>query len=300
MRHALEAISKVYDIASTRLADPIDAERALYEGSIRGALSELDPFSSFLDPNQFQALQQQQRGVQKGFGAVLNVQAGSVTVLQAIPGSPFARAGIGPGDRIVRINGYRVASMGLDELVEVLQQAKSGTVKLSVLQSGSVVTRDFELSPVELPSPSVDKKFFLTPEVGYVHIARFEDNTPREIAAALEGWERASLKALVIDLRDNPGGGLESVIAAASLFLQQGQAVVSLQGRGVPAKSYAVESPPPWGDLPLVVLINRSTASAAEILAAALQEHDRAWVVGERSFGKGVVESVMPLSEGRH
>lgn len=298
IRRALQKISEVYNLAATQLAEPVDVERALYDGAIRGALSVLDPFSTFLDAQQFQSLQQQQRGVQKGFGAILNVQSGSVTVLQAVPGSPFGRAGLGPGDRIVRINGHRVAAMDLQELVEVLQAAKSDRVHLSVVQSGAVVPREFDLSPAEVPSPTVDKKFLVTPQVGYLHVARIEDGTPGEIKAALQEWKQTRLRGVLLDLRDDPGGSLEPTIAAASLFLQEGQAVVSLQGRAVPAKKYVVDTPAVWSNLPLVVLINARTASAAEIIAAAFQEHDRAWVVGEPSFGKGVVESVMPLSEG--
>jgi len=298
IRRGLEKITRVYDITATQLADPTDPEKAIYEGAIRGALSRLDPFSVFLDAEQSQSLQQQQRGVQQGFGAILNVQAGSVTVLQALPASPFGRAGLGPGDRIVRINGYRVASMDLQELVEVLQQARSSRVRLSILQSGKVVPQDFEMDPAELPSPTVDKKFLLRQDVGYLRVARVEESTPEEIKSALEEWNAKDLRGLLLDLRDNPGGALEPTVAVASLFLREGQAVVSLQGRAMPEKSYVVDALPLWRNLPLVVLINGRTASAAEIIAAAFQEHDRAWVVGEPSFGKGVVESVMPLSEG--
>ena len=298
IREALSKLSKVYDVVSTRLADPVDAEKALYDGAVRGALAQLDPFSSFLDSSQFQSLQQQSRGVQKGFGAILNVQSGSITVLESVRGSPFGRAGLGPGDRIVRVNGHRVATMGLEEIVEVLQQAKAGRVHLSVTQSGKVVPDDMVLDPAEVPSPSVDKKFLLSPEVGYMHVARIEDTTPGEIKTILEELKAKNLSGLLLDLRDNPGGSLEPAVAVASLFLREGQAVVSFLGRAVPEKKYAVGAPPLWKDIPLVVLINGRTASAAEIIAAALQEHDRAWVTGEASFGKGVVESVMPLSDG--
>lgn len=297
IRQALSKITKVYDVLSTELADPVEAERAIYDGAIRGALSQLDPFTSFLDPEQFQSMQQQARGVQKGFGAILNVQSGSITVLESVPGSPFRRAGLGPGDRIVRINGHRVAAMDLREIVEVLQQAKDGPVHLSVILSGKVVPDDFVLNPAELPSPSVDRKFLITPEVGYMHVARIDETTPGEIKSILQEWDADKLSGLLLDLRDDPGGSLEPAVAAASLFLREGQAVVSFLGRAVAEKKYTVAAPPLWKELPLVVLINGRTASAAEIIAAALQEHDRAWVTGEPSFGKGVVESVMPLSE---
>ena len=298
IRTSLQKIVTVYHLTASQLADPVDPDKAIYEGAIRGALSRLDPFSTFLDADQFQALQQQQRGVQQGFGAILNVQSGRVTVLQSLPGSPFGRAGLGPGDRIVKINGHSVASMDLQELVEVLQQARTGRVRLAVLQSGKVVAQDFELDPAELPSPTVDKKFLLTPNVGYLHLARIEESAPGEIKTILEDWKEKNLQGLILDLRDNPGGSLEPAVAIASLFLEPGQVVVSFGGHAVPRQEYRVKSLPVWRDLPLVVLVNGRTASAAEIIAAAFQDHDRAWVVGEPSFGKGVVESVMPLSSG--
>ena len=298
IRSSLQKIVTVFHLAATQLADPVDPEKAIYEGAIRGALSRLDPFSTFLDADQFQALQQQQRGVQQGFGAILNVQSGRVTMLQSLPGSPFGRAGLGPGDRIVRINGHSVATMDLMELVEVLKQARAGRVRLAVLQSGKVVAQDFELDPAELPSPTVDKKFLLTPNVGYLHLARIEESAAGEIKAVLEDWKGKNLQGLILDLRDNPGGSLEPTVAIASLFLEPGQVVVSFEGHAVPRRQYQVESMPLWKDLPLVAVVNDRTASAAEIIAAAFQDHDRAWVVGEPSFGKGVVESVLPLSGG--
>lgn len=298
IRRSLETITTVYHLAATHLADAVEPDKAIYEGAIPGALASLDPFSVFLDAAQFQALQDQQRGVERGFGAVLSVQAGKATVLQCIPGSPFARAGLGPGDRILRINGYRVTSLGLQELVEVLQQARSGRVQLAVIRSGQVVPEDFELDPTEVPSSTVDKKFLLEPGIGYLHVARIEQRTPGEIRAALEQWAGQKVRGLLLDLRDNPGGALEAAVATAGLFLPKGEVVVTLKGRAVPETVYRVESEPYSRRLPIVVLLNRGTASAAEIIAAALQEHDRAWLVGKSSFGKGVAESVLPLSEG--
>jgi carboxyl-terminal processing protease len=298
IRRSLERITAVFDAVSTHLADPVDPEKAIYEGAIPGVVSRLDPFSVFLNRDQFQSLQQQQRGVRQGFGAVLSVQAGKVTVLQSVPDSPFGRAGLGPGDRIVGINRHRVASLDLEELVQVLEQARSGKVLLSVLQGGSVVARDFELDPSEVPSPTVDKKFLLEPRLGYLHVARIEQSTPSEIEQALAEWKESDLRGLLLDLRDNPGGSLDAAVETAGLFLPEEKTVVSLQGRAMPARSYRTIAGPHYPRLPLVVLLNERAASAAEIIAAALQEHDRAWLVGKQSFGKGVVESVLPLSEG--
>jgi carboxyl-terminal processing protease len=180
----------------------------------------------------------------------------------------------------------------------VLEQARSGKVLLGVLQGGSVVPRDFELDPSEVPSPTVDKKLLLEPRLAYLHVARIEQSTPGEIDQALTAWKENSLRGLVLDLRDNPGGSLDAAVETAGLFLPEGKTVVSVQGRAIPARAYRTAGASRYGRLPLVILLNARAASAAEIIAAALQEHDRAWLVGEGSFGKGVVESVLPLSEG--
>jgi carboxyl-terminal processing protease len=298
IRESLQKITTVFHIVATQLAEPIEAETVIYKGAIPGAISRLDPFSVFLDPQEYQSLQQQQRGVQQGFGAVLSVQAGKVLVLQSLPGSPFGRAGLGPGDRIVSVNGNWVGSLGLEELVRVLEAARKGKVRLSVLQGGSVVARDFELDPSEIPSPTVDRHFLLSESIGYLHVAHIEQGTANEIDDVLKGWELNSVAGVILDLRRNPGGSLDAAKEVASLFLPAGQVVVALDGKSVSNQVYRTETEPRYPSLPIVVLINGQSASAAEVIAAALQEHDRAWLVGETTFGKGVAESVLPLSGG--
>lgn len=298
IRQSLRQITTVFEAAEKLLADPVDPATAIYSGAIPGAMARLDPFSVFLDREQYEQMQEQSRGVRKGFGAVLSVQAGRITVLQSVPDSPFGRAGLGPGDRIVGINGKRVASMDLQELVQTLDQARSGKVTLAVLQGGAVVPRDFELDPTEVPSPTVDLHFLWSSDLGYLHISRIEPGTPEEVRKVLDGWSQIPLRGLLLDLRDNPGGAVDAAVAIAGLFLPQGSTVVRLEGRSVPERIYGVESAPPFPDLPLVILLNGRSASAAEMIAAAFQDHDRAWLVGEPTFGKGVAESVLPLSAG--
>ena len=298
IRQSLQKITAVFNAVEKHFADPVDPPTVIYTGVIPAVMARLDPFSVFLDRDQFQLMQQQSRGVRQGFGAVLSVQAGRITVLSSVPDSPFGRAGLGPGDRIVGINGRRVASLDLEELIQVLNAARSGKVTLAVLKGGAVVPRDYEMDPAEVPSPTVDLQFLWEAGLGYLRVSRIEPGTPEEIRAALGEWNASPLRGLILDLRDNPGGSVEAAVEIAGLFLPQGALVVSLQGRAVPERKYSVEAPPPFPDLPLVLLLNGRSASAAEMIAAALQDHDRAWLVGEPSFGKGVAESVMPLSEG--
>jgi carboxyl-terminal processing protease len=290
--------AKVYSLVEENFAQPADPDRAIFDGGIRSMLRVLDPFSSFFDQDQFQQLKDQTQGKTRGFGSILYVQPGKIMVLQAAEGSPAGRAGLGPGDEIVEVNGTRIDRLDLDSLVRLLQRARSQRVRLGVVRPGQVVAQDFELSPAEVNMPSVDQAFLLEPGIAYIHVSSFDQKTAREIASAVERLGGADLKGVLLDLRNNFGGVLDSAVQAASLFLPAEQAVLTVRGRSRPEKT---ENTRPVGarfETPLIVLINGNTASAAEVLAAALQEHDRALIVGQPSFGKGVVESVSELSEG--
>lgn len=288
--------TRVYATIQENFMDPVNSEQAIYDGGIRGALTDLDPFSNFFDPDQFEQLKQFTVGKTKGFGTVLYVQPGKVLVLQTAEGSPSRRAGLGPGDEIVSVNGARVERLDLQSLIDLLQRSRSQTVRLGVIRPGKVVSEDFELHPAEIPSPSVDKAFALAPAIGYLHLNAFDLMTPQEIAEAVQKLGGGSLQGLLLDLRDNRGGVLDAATAAASLFLKPDLLVLTQRGRATPEKSFKTYEAPARFDLPLVVLVNGTTASAAEVFVAALQEHDRALIVGEPTFGKGVVESVSQLS----
>jgi len=277
--------------------ESVDPDQAIFNGGIRGMLSTLDPFSAFFDRDQFELLQQQARGEALGFGSILYVTVGKVLVLQTAQGSPSWRAGLGPGDEIVEINGTRVSQLDFQSLVELLQRSRSQPVRLGVIQPGRLVPQDFDLKPAEVALPTVDKAFLLSPGIGYIHLTGFEMKTPPEVVDALARLEAPHLKGLVLDLRDNRGGLVDAAIGVASLFLPPELLVLTTRGRAMPEKPYRTSQTPQHFDLPLVVLVNGNTASAAELLAAALQEHDRAVIAGEGTFGKGVVQSVGELDE---
>jgi carboxyl-terminal processing protease len=299
--------TQIYSIVEHNAMDRPDADRTILNGAVRGMLSTLDPFSAFFDRDQFELLQQQARGQALGFGSVLYVTPGKVLILETAQGSPAWRAGLGPGDEIVEINGTRVNRLDFNSLVELLQRAKSQPVRLSVVRPGKVVPEDFQLKPAEVVLPTVDKVFLLEPGIGYIHLAAFESKTPQEIVDALKRLEEAgdsaagrppsNLQGILLDLRDNHGGMVDAALGVASLFLKPNSLVLTVQGRSQPEKSYRSYPAPYQLDQPLVLLVNNNTASAAEVLVAALQEHDRALVAGEPTFGKGVVEHVIGLSE---
>lgn len=288
--------TRVYGAIADNYMDPVDPDRTIFDGGTRGMLSALDPFSSFFDPDQFEQLKQFTQGKARGFGSVLYVQPGKILVLQTAEGSPSWRAGLGPGDEIVSVNGTRVERLDLPSLVELLQKARSQTAQLGVIRPGSVVPQDFELHPAEVPTPTVDKAFPLKPGFAYVHLTGFDIKTPQEVSDALQRLGGANLKGVLLDMRDNRGGVVDAAVDMASLFLKPDVLVLTQRGRSMPEKSYRTQALPTRFDFPLVVLVNGSTASAAEVFVAALQEHDRALIVGEPTYGKGVVESVAALS----
>lgn len=287
----------VYAALERNYMDEVDPDHAILEGGIRGMLSTLDPFSSFFNPDQFQMLQEQARGNTLGFGSILYVSAGKVVVLQTAQSSPAWRAGLGPGDEIVRVNGERVAGLDFNSLIELLQRSRSQPVNLGVIHPGKLVPADFKLVPAEVALPTVDKAFTFSPGIAYVHVSGFEGKTAQEVADAITRLGGAKLKGVLLDLRDNHGGIVDAAVATASLFLKPDLVMLTVKGRASPEKVYRTFAAPVHFDMPLIVLVNGNTASAAEILSAALEEHDRGILVGEPTYGKGVVESVAALSE---
>lgn len=289
--------AKVYGILESQYMDPIEPDPAILEGAIRGMLSTLDPFSSFFNASQFELLKQQEQGRALGFGSILYVQPGKVTVLEARENSPASRAGLGPGDEVVEVNGTRLDRLDFQSLVTLLERSRSRAVRLAVIHPGKVVPVEFKLDPAEVSLPTVDKAYVVAPGIGYVHLAGFEQNTAAEVASALDRLGARELQGLILDLRDNPGGMVDSAVGTASLFLGPGTTVLTVKGRATPEKIYRTTPQTEHFDVPLLLIVNGNTASAAEILVAGLEENGRALVVGEPTYGKGVVENLMPLSE---
>jgi carboxyl-terminal processing protease len=287
----------LYGAIEEHYVEPVDPDHVIFDGGIRGMLSALDPFCAFLDRDQFELMKQQARGESIGFGSVLYVSVGKVLILQTAQGSPSSRAGLAPGDEIVSINGQRIDRLDFQSLIDLLKSSRSRPVRLGVIHPGRLVPEDFNLRPAEVALPSVDKAFLWSPGIAYVHIASFEGKTPEEVATALDGMDAPHLQGLLLDLRDNHGGIVDSAAMVASLFLKQGDMVLTTRGRKMAERVYRVPQMPRHYDFPIVTIVNGDTASAAEVLAAALQEHDRAVIAGLPTYGKGVIQTVTELSE---
>ena len=292
----VKQLTEAFAIVEENAADPVSAEQAFFQGAIPGALRRLDPHSVFFDPQQFEQLKQLQTSKQKGFGSVVSILPGRIIVLQTLPGTPSAKSGIAPGDEILGINGYRVDRLAVEQLIALLTQSRQQQARLDVRRPGNARMMQFVMTPEEMQAPSVERAFFVGAGIGYLRVSSFDQNTGQQIREAIEKLGGLHLAGLVLDLRGNPGGLLPAALETASLFLKPGSALLAVRGRAVEQKEEKVPANANPYTFPVAVLINARSASASEIVAGALQDHDRAHVVGEPSFGKGLVESVYPLS----
>lgn len=293
----MKRLIETYSALEQNAADPVSSEQVFYQGAIPGLLRKLDPHSIFFDPGQFEQLRKLETSTQKGFGTVVSLLPGRVIVLQTLAGTPSAKAGLTPGDEILAINGYEIARLDTEQLAQLLGEARQHQAELIVKRPGTPRMLRFVMVPEELQSPSVERAFFVAAGIGYIRVGSFEESTPRLIKEAIEKLGGTRLKALVLDLRNNPGGLVTAAIETASLFLKPGLPIVTVRGRNVPEHTESVPATATPYEFKLAVLVNEKTASASEIVTGAMQDHDRATVLGVPSFGKGLVQSVFPLSE---
>ncbi len=295
--HAMKRFIEALAILDRNAADEVNLDQAFYGGAMPGMLRHLDPHSVFFDPGQFEQLRQMQTSTSKGFGSVVSVLPGRVVVLQTLPNTPSAKAGMSPGDEILAVNGYRLDRFDPEQIVELLTESKQKPAQLVVRRPGNVRLQELTLVPETMQTSSVERVFALQPGIGYIRVSAFEENTARQIHDGIEKLGGRELKGLVIDLRNNPGGLVTAALETASLFLNAKQVILSARGRNVPETTERVpEGNSPYA-FPLAIIVNEKTASASEIVSGALQDHDRATIVGEPSFGKGLVQKVYPLSE---
>lgn len=298
LEQALRQFAAVLAAAMEHAAEKPDLDTAFYRGAIPGMLRPLDPHSVFFDRDQFEQLKELERSVTKGFGTIVSILPGRVIILQTMPGSPSQKAGLAPGDEILAINNIPLAFLGLDDLLQLLSQARQRQAHLLVRRQGESRPIPVTLTPAEMESPSVDRSFLLEPGIAYVRVSSFDAKTAEALRETVERLGGEKLRGLILDLRNNQGGIVQSAVAAASLFLEPGSVLFSARGRNTPPEELKVpEGFTPWR-FKLAVLVNGKTASAAELFTGAIQDNDRGAVLGEPTFGKGLVQRVYPLSEG--
>ncbi len=298
IRDSLKTFTNVYALVEQNYAEPIThdkADTAIYDGAIPGMLRVLDPHSNFYDPKAYAKMQEDQRGHYYGVGMVIQQQGNKVYVITPYEDTPSFRAGIRPGDVISAIDGKSADGMTSDAVAKSLKGPKGTHVQVTMVRDGQAKPLVFDLIRDEISHPSVDLAYQIRPGVGYIHLAQFQETTAREVIDAIDGF--GNLKGLVLDLRGNPGGLLSQAVEVCDHLLSKGQVIVSQRGRAYPDQVYTATRGNGGKTFPIVVLVNRNTASAAEIVSGALQDHDRALIVGETTFGKGLVQTVFNLSQ---
>jgi carboxyl-terminal processing protease len=300
LRDGLKSFTNVFAVVEQNYAEPLNgdkADAAIYDGAIPGMLRVLDPHSSFHDPKDYARMREEQHGRYYGVGMAIQqaIGGGNVYVLYPMEGSPAFKAGIHPGDVISAIDGKSTDSMDYDLVAKTLKGPKGTHVQVSMTRQGQAKPLLFDLVRDEIPNPSVDLAYVIRPGIGYIHLKVFEETTAREVIESIDGF--GDLKGLVLDLRNNPGGLVTQAVEICDHLLAKGQTIVSQRGRAYPDENYIATRGNGGKAFPIVLLVNRGTASAAEIVSGALQDHDRALVVGETTFGKGLVQSVYNLSE---
>jgi carboxyl-terminal processing protease len=298
IRDSLKAFTNVYALVEQNYAEPIQGDKAdlaIYDGAIPGMLRTLDPHSNFYDPKAYAKMREDQRGHYYGVGMVIQQQNNKVYVITPYEGTPSFRAGIRPGDIISAVDGKSADGMTSDLVAKALKGPKGTHVQVTMVREGQAKPLSFDLVRDEIPHPSVDLKYEIRPGIGYVHLTQFQETTAQEVVDAVDSF--GNLKGLVLDLRGNPGGLLSQAVEVCDHLLSKGQSIVSQRGRAYPDQNYVATHGNDGKVFPIVVLVNRNTASAAEIVSGALQDHDRALIVGETTFGKGLVQTVYNLSE---
>ena len=298
LTNGFRSVIDAYSLIEKNFADPVSSERALYQGAIPGMLLTLDPHSNFLDPDEWREAQRRQSAQYFGVGMELTVDGDQVVVGQPFPNSPAAAAGLQRGDVIVAVDKSDARGLELGAVANLLRGPRGTQVTVTVRREGVAQPLAYTVTRGAIQTSLVDA-FWVRPGIAYLGITSFESQSVGpDVEAALKKLGESEVNGLVLDLRGNPGGLVTEAVAVAGRYLHSGQTVVSHHGRSEAEQVFRAKPQPNAQNYPIVVLVDRHSASAAEIVAGALQDHDRAWVMGETTFGKGLVQGQYQLSEG--
>src|SRR5712692_10817648 len=293
----LRLFTEVLSIVQNQYVDEVPPKELIYS-AIKGTLRGLDPHSSFLDPESYREMQVETSGSFGGLGIEITLRDDILTVVSPIDATPAHRAGLQAGDRIVKIDGLSTKDMQLTDAVKKMRGKPGTKVTISVVREGWTEPKDFEIQREQIRVHSVR-----TQELGggieYVKLRQFQEQTAHDLDQALEKFAKDGMKALVLDLRNNPGGLLTSAVEVTEKFVEDGKLVVYTEGRVRNQNMrFSAHAKKAYNTIPMVVLVNQGSASASEIVAGALQDYGRAIVVGTQTFGKGSVQTIIPLSDG--
>jgi carboxyl-terminal processing protease len=293
----LKTFTEVLSYVEANYVQEVEPEKLIH-GAIRGMLRTLDSHSSFMPPAVYREMQVETEGKFGGLGIEITIRDDILTVVSPIEGTPAYRAGIKAADKIVSVEGQSTKDMSLIDAVKLLRGPADTNVTLGIMREGFTEPKDFTLTRAIIHIRSVDSKV-LPDGVGYIKLRSFHKDTSEELAAELEELDQSNVNALILDLRNNPGGLLEQAIAVANEFVSSGKLIVYTKGRlaNQNMKGFA-KNDGAHADYPMVILVNGGSASASEIVAGALQDLERAKLVGTKTFGKGSVQTIIPLSNG--
>ncbi|HKS67560.1 MAG TPA: S41 family peptidase [Candidatus Acidoferrales bacterium] len=297
LQDSVKNFSNVLAIVQQNYADKVDVDKAIYDGAIPGMLHVLDPHSNFFDPRQYSQFREEQEGRYYGVGMTIAQRENQTIVVAPFVGTPAFKAGIRPGDVVLKVDGKSCAGLNSIQIADMLKGPKGTTVHISLGREGWDKPIEVTVMRAEIPRPGVDYYAMLKPGLGYVRVTTFNETTDSDLAAALKTLDYPKLNGLILDLRNNGGGLLNQAVGMADDFLDKNELVVSHRGRSSPERRYYAVRGNEGIDVPLVILVNGQTASASEIVSGSVQDHDRGLIVGEVTFGKGLVQTQFPLSE---
>jgi carboxyl-terminal processing protease len=297
MQDSVKSFTHVLSVVERNYAEPVDTDKVIYDGAIPGMLRVLDPHSNFFDPKQYALFKEEQQGKYYGVGMTVQQRENQTVVLAPFVGSPAYKAGIRPGDIIQKVDGKSCDGLTTTEVADMLKGAKGTVVHITLGREGWDKPIEVTVTRDEIPRPGVEYFTMVKPGIGYVRVSTFNETTDSDLSEALRQLDVSKLDGLIIDLRNNGGGLLNQAVGMADMFLDKNEIVVSHRGRASQERRYYAVRGNQGIEVPVIVLINGQSASASEIVSGAIQDHDRGLIVGEVSFGKGLVQTQFPLSE---
>ena len=298
----LKVLMEVLSLTQENYVDEVDTEELIY-GAARGIVQELDPYSEFMDPERFAEMKEDSKGEFTGIGVRLSPASGELAIITPIPGTPAYKAGIKPGDKIIKVNGKPTIDMTIDESIKNIR-GKAGTTVLLTIGRKDSETGEWKIleEPIKIKRakiiPEVVKYRMLDDKIGYIYVMDFSGHTVEKVEKALKSMKKDGMESVILDFRFNPGGLLTGAMDICRMFLKEDLKIVYTKGRVANSYlEYKSVKDAPYKDLPLVVLVNEMSASASEIVAGALKDNKRAVLIGERTFGKASVQTIIPLSD---
>jgi carboxyl-terminal processing protease len=292
----IELFSDAVTYVRSNYVDELNEKDLIY-GALKGMLASLDPYSQFMDPESFKEIQVETKGEFGGLGIEISIRDGLLTIISPLEDTPAFKAGIKPGDRIVKIDNVSTKDISLIDAVKKLRGKPGAEVTITILRESEGRIFDVKITRAIIKVESIKEATMLEGNIGYIRLAEFQERTPQDVAKALNKLKGSGMEGLILDLRNNPGGLLDAAVKVSDSFVDQGKTIVSTRGRLKEQEIIYKARASSGNDYPMVVMINGGSASASEIVAGAIQDNGRGIILGTKSFGKGSVQTVIPLKD---